>query len=635
MKRLLLVLAFCSSLAAVLAQTPTLPLLISYHGRVADSTGTLIGNLAPTNREVHFKIYNHKSDSAAANRLYTEKQTVTIANGEFSVLIGNGTVPAVTGQANLVASLEAAFNPASGSGVIDRYLGISVADANGVMGAEIAPRQQIVTTAFALRAKVAEGLIGSITGSQIADSSITASKFATAANAFGYALLPDGLRVNIALNVNHPGQSSATSTIQAHPNHGTIFDLLDSTSVSKFSVSKFGDTGVARHLTVGGNLSVAGTFTGNIDGSSITSGTIPAARIAGGGTLADNSVTTTKIADGNVTSAKLASNLTFGGYPQFPTGARVDAGLNVNHPGTGGIASTMKAGGSDTKVLQLQSSSGSAVWDVSSAGAMGVAGRATLYSGLTVDAGTTVINGGATVSGGATISGGATVNNGLTVNSALTANGGGTLTGSFAGYPAFSAGLRANVGLNVNHPGTAGITSTMKGGTDDTQILEIRKADDTLLFRFGPTGVPYNVAGGNWFSYSDFRLKRNIQPLGGALEKLLRLRSVTFEFKDARRYGAGVRTGFIAQEVEEVFPDWVVTESDGIKALGAKGFESLTVQALRELRAEKDAQLQQRDATIAALEKNVAAMKTEATETKAQLAALQQAVAALSARASN
>ncbi|MBL8010714.1 MAG: hypothetical protein JNJ64_08905, partial [Flavobacteriales bacterium] len=47
----------------------------------------------------------------------------------------------------------------------------------------------------------------------------------------------------------------------------------------------------------------------------------------------------------------------------------------------------------------------------------------------------------------------------------------------------------------------------------------------------------------------------------------------------------GTRIGFIAQEVEQVMPDWV-EEVDGYKRLTIRGFEALAVEALRELHAE-------------------------------------------------
>jgi hypothetical protein len=119
----------------------------------------------------------------------------------------------------------------------------------------------------------------------------------------------------------------------------------------------------------------------------------------------------------------------------------------------------------------------------------------------------------------------------------------------------------------------------------------------------------FKPGGGSWAALSDIRLKKNVNDLHGALDRLLRLRSVTFEYNEPEKIGepAGVRTGFIAQEVETVFPDWVGTKTDGFKYVSPTGFESLAVQAIRELRAEKDAEIAALKAANAALEAKLAA----------------------------
>lgn len=113
--------------------------------------------------------------------------------------------------------------------------------------------------------------------------------------------------------------------------------------------------------------------------------------------------------------------------------------------------------------------------------------------------------------------------------------------------------------------------------------------------------------GGSWGNLSDARLKKNIAPLAHSLDTLLALKGVTFEYIDPKRPGAieGVSTGFIAQDVEKVLPSWIGDSGDGYKILNIKGFEAMTVEALRDLRAEKDAELNQlraeKDAQIAEL----------------------------------
>ena len=65
---------------------------------------------------------------------------------------------------------------------------------------------------------------------------------------------------------------------------------------------------------------------------------------------------------------------------------------------------------------------------------------------------------------------------------------------------------------------------------------------------------------------SDRRLKKDILPIEGSLEKILELRGVSYKWKDDVR-GKGRQLGLIAQDVEEVFPEAVTTSNDGNKAI--------------------------------------------------------------------
>ena len=47
----------------------------------------------------------------------------------------------------------------------------------------------------------------------------------------------------------------------------------------------------------------------------------------------------------------------------------------------------------------------------------------------------------------------------------------------------------------------------------------------------------------------------------------------------------------VAQEVEQFFPDWVGKDVHGYKTLTFRGFEALAVEALRELRVEKNTEI--------------------------------------------
>jgi hypothetical protein len=147
----------------------------------------------------------------------------------------------------------------------------------------------------------------------------------------------------------------------------------------------------------------------------------------------------------------------------------------------------------------------------------------------------------------------------------------------------------------------------------------------------GSAGKP---GGGSWTNSSDMRLKKNVMNLESALQSLLKLRGVTFEYKDPKAINEldGQRIGVIAQEVEKVFPDWVEDREDGYKTVTFRGFEALTVEALRELRTEKDQQIAklnaEKDAEISQLK---AEHDAEISDLQQRMAELEQVVSQLAA----
>ena len=79
----------------------------------------------------------------------------------------------------------------------------------------------------------------------------------------------------------------------------------------------------------------------------------------------------------------------------------------------------------------------------------------------------------------------------------------------------------------------------------------------------------------------------------------------------------GLRMGFVAQEVQTVLPSWVKpTGNDGYLAVTPIGFEALTVEAIRDLKAESDVRAD-------SLEKIVDMLTDENRELRARLAAIE------------
>ncbi|NQX02505.1 tail fiber domain-containing protein, partial [bacterium] len=179
MKRIVSLLAtlclFQSSHAAT-----AVPDAISYQGRALTATGTLMGAGTPVNRTVIFRIWDHPSNSLTANLIYSEQQVVTIAEGEFSVLVGTGAATAGTPLSYSETSKGPEALPAvkisDAFGGISRYLGVTIDDGTTAVDNEISPRQQIVSGAFALRSKFAES-IGSATDLTLTPLSGTASNY--------------------------------------------------------------------------------------------------------------------------------------------------------------------------------------------------------------------------------------------------------------------------------------------------------------------------------------------------------------------------------------------------------------------------------------------------------------------------
>lgn len=109
-------------------------------------------------------------------------------------------------------------------------------------------------------------------------------------------------------------------------------------------------------------------------------------------------------------------------------------------------------------------------------------------------------------------------------------------------------------------------------------------------FLFAVNGTAAKPGGGSWSVYSDARLKTNIEPLRGTLDRLLSLRGYTFNYLpeavEQRLALPGPQIGLLAQEVEAVFPDWVSQDESGYKYVTERATTAIMVEALRDLRTE-------------------------------------------------
>jgi len=92
-------------------------------------------------------------------------------------------------------------------------------------------------------------------------------------------------------------------------------------------------------------------------------------------------------------------------------------------------------------------------------------------------------------------------------------------------------------------------------------------------------------------SASDERLKENIKPLTGSLDKVLALNPVSYTWKEN---GDHIKAGFIAQEVEKVLPEYTDTEDDEMKTKSitggmTAGYIAVLTKAIQEQQAQIEA----------------------------------------------
>jgi len=92
------------------------------------------------------------------------------------------------------------------------------------------------------------------------------------------------------------------------------------------------------------------------------------------------------------------------------------------------------------------------------------------------------------------------------------------------------------------------------------------------------------------FSTSDKQLKDNITLIPNSLEKITKIGGYTFDWNNKQNiYEVGSHDiGVIAQELEEILPEVVITRDNGYKAVRYEKIVPLLIEAIKELKNEVD-----------------------------------------------
>ena len=115
--------------------------------------------------------------------------------------------------------------------------------------------------------------------------------------------------------------------------------------------------------------------------------------------------------------------------------------------------------------------------------------------------------------------------------------------------------------------------STAADATDNTYRIE-NTSSGNISFSGNLT------ASGDVNTNSDIKLKTNIKTLTNSLDKVLQMRGVEFDRIDIE---GKHQIGFIAQELEEIYPE-LVSENQGTKSVAYGNITAILVEALKELK---------------------------------------------------
>ena len=285
MKKYAIILATLGLAFSLHAQT--VPLFINYQGKITGGTGAPLGatgtapnfTAAPINRKVIFRIFDAQS---AGTRLWSEQQTVTIALGEFSVLLGQGIDAVYAGTTETRPAMDTVFNGPVPPPTANRYLEIVVDDGSGTFTAAdvaITPRQRITSTAFSLRAKLAETVpdsaitanaiaAGAVTAIKISDNAITNVKIANL-SILNEDLAPNSVTTDEIANLTVATADLADDAVTAAKldpaigiwsvNAANVYRPAGSVGIGKVPAVALDVVGA---ITATGNITTAGALTG-------------------------------------------------------------------------------------------------------------------------------------------------------------------------------------------------------------------------------------------------------------------------------------------------------------------------------------------------------------------------------------
>lgn len=152
------------------------------------------------------------------------------------------------------------------------------------------------------------------------------------------------------------------------------------------------------------------------------------------------------------------------------------------------------------------------------------------------------------------------------------------------GSPEYTLDIRQDTGVPSSGHSNGLQIENIGGNGNNWQLYVNNSSGDLVLFENERFVGSFSDADGTYTSISDVRLKKNIHTLSNQLESILQLRPTSYEFVDNEDVTS---YGFIAQEVEEIFPDFVTEtnnepDEDTLKSIAYTKFIPVLVAGMQE-----------------------------------------------------
>jgi hypothetical protein len=615
------------------------PELMTYQGYLVDGNGYSLGSeedpsdstqrvSSPANYIVVFRVYSAKQGGSA---IWAEQQTVTVSNGYFSVLLGQGS----QFGSELNGDLSAVFDGADAS---DRYIGITV-DINGV-ATEIAPRLRLVTSPYAYTARQARrltdgsgnsnfdkvgtslelgagstptltlpeaggaSLVGKLTadlpswgtGLQIDNGALTTTIGAQDSGLFHFNTGLPQFYFNKNITVDGGIRSYDTDTILGPSNNtDTYLQVYDDTSDkiearadqfvvqgdSKYLEVKFTSTAAelrsdASKFYINRPLEVEGTLTA--DSVLANQATI---------TKPDNEEAVLSLLGSTQGTGRLyvGQSTTYGG------------GIIYNGDGTPAFA------GSSVDAISFYRTSNGTHHEVFK---YGVNSNDVTFNGSLFLSGSTGLRNVTGNYGSVQTTGGGLGNHeGYSIDGRYV----------FMSPDNNSYGIYNDINNQwvTNYQNTTGLYKVWLKGT---QVLNLAHTNGSRYANYDGDS--------NWDFYSDRRLKEDIAKEDKLLDRIMSLDVVNYNFigENKRRHK---ELGLIAQEVEPLFPSLVSEQDDDrydfkVKSIGYSSFGVIAVGGIKELKKEKDNEIAELRSENETLKSRMETLTSEMAVLKARLA---------------